>query len=96
LTFSDKYQSVIDQARNLVRPSLELSDKMMRHVAENSPKGLRERITQTVEKPGKRLRSILLFLLAQSNGGTKDLERMACAASSVEMLHLQALCTTML
>jgi len=91
LTFYDKYQSVIEEARNLVKPALELSDKMMRRVAENSPKGLRERITQTVERPGKRLRSILLFLLAQSNGEIKDLERMACAASSVEMLHLASL-----
>jgi len=91
LTFSDKYQSVIEEARNLVKPSLELSDKMMRSVAENSPKGLRERITQTVERPGKRLRSILLFLLSQSNGKAKDLERMARAASSVEMLHLASL-----
>jgi len=91
LNFTDKYQSVIEEARNLVRPSLELSDKMMRRVAENSPKGLRERITQTVEKPGKRLRSILLFLLAHSNGEATSLERMACAASSVEMLHLASL-----
>jgi geranylgeranyl pyrophosphate synthase len=93
LTFSDKYQCVIEEARNLVMPSLELSDKMMRQVAENSPQGLRERITQTVEKPGKRLRSILLFLLSQSNGKTKekDLERTAKAASSVEMLHLASL-----
>jgi len=91
LTFLDKYQCVIKEARNLVKPSLELSDKMMRQVAENSPKGLRERITQTVEKPGKKLRSILLFLLAQSNGETKDLERAARAAASVEMLHLASL-----
>jgi geranylgeranyl pyrophosphate synthase len=91
LTFSDKYQHVIEEARNLVKPSLELSDKMMRCVAENSPHGLRERITQTVERPGKRLRSILLFLLAQSNGEIKDLERVARAASSVEMLHLASL-----
>jgi len=91
LNFSDKYQNVIEKARSLVRPSLELSDKMMRRVAENSPKGLRERIMLTVEKPGKRLRSILLFLLAQSNGEAKSLERMASAASSVEMLHLASL-----
>ena len=91
MTFSNKYQYVIKKARSLVAPSLKLSDKMMRHVAENSPKGLRERITQTVERPGKRLRSILLFLLAQSNGEVKDLERIARAASSVEMLHLASL-----
>jgi len=91
LIFSDKYQYIIEEARNLVKPSLELSDKMMRQVAKNSPQGLRERITQTVERPGKRLRSILLFLLSQSNGEIKDLERMAKAASSVEMLHLASL-----
>jgi len=87
----DKYQSVIKEARDMVKSSLDLSDEMMRQVAENSPKGLRERITQTVEKPGKRLRSILLFLLSQSNGEKKNLERMARAAASVEMLHLASL-----
>ena len=91
MIFSDKYQYIIEEARNLVKPSLELSDKMMRQVAKNSPQGLRERITQTVERPGKRLRSILLFLLSQSNGEIKDLERTARAASSVEMLHLASL-----
>ena len=91
MNFSDKYQDVIKEARSLVQPALDLSSAMMREVAENSPSGLRERITQTVERPGKRLRSILLFLLAKSNGKTDDLKRMAKAASSVEMLHLASL-----
>jgi len=91
LNFSDKYQDVINQARKLVQPALDLSDRMMREVAERSPSGLRERITQVVERPGKRLRSILLFLLASSNGETRDLKRMARAAASVEMLHLASL-----
>ena len=91
MDFSDKYQEVIEQARKLVQPALDLSDKMMREVAENSPSGLRERIAQVVERPGKRLRSILLFLLASSNSETKDLERMARVAASVEMLHLASL-----
>ena len=90
MNFSDKYQDVIKEARSLVQPALDLSAKMMLEVAEKSPAGLRERITQTVERPGKRLRSILLFLLAKSNG-EKDLKRMACAAASVEMLHLASL-----
>jgi geranylgeranyl pyrophosphate synthase len=87
----DKYQNVIKKARSLVQPALDISDKMMREVAKNSPPGLRERISQTVERPGKRLRSILLFLLAQSNGKIKDLERVARVAASVEMLHLASL-----
>jgi geranylgeranyl pyrophosphate synthase len=91
LNFADKYQSVIEEARCLVQPALDLSDKKMREVAKNSPSGLRKRITQIVERPGKRLRSILLFLLAQSNGEAKDLERMANVASSLEMLHLASL-----
>jgi len=91
LIFPDKYQNVIQEARNLVQPALDLSDKMMRQVAANSPRGLRERITQLVERPGKKLRSILLFLLAQSNGEKGNLERMAKVAASVEMLHLASL-----
>jgi len=91
LNFSNKYQSIIKKARGMVQPSLDLSDKMMREVAEKSPRGLRERITQTVARPGKRLRSVLLFLLAQSNGEMKNLRRAASAASSVEMLHLASL-----
>ncbi|MDR2581725.1 MAG: polyprenyl synthetase family protein [Fibromonadaceae bacterium] len=89
--FSYKYQKAIKKARSLVQPALDLSDKIMRNVAENSPQGLRERITQTVARPGKRLRPILLFLLAQSNGEIKNLERVARAAASVEMLHLASL-----
>ncbi|MDR1811871.1 MAG: polyprenyl synthetase family protein [Candidatus Fibromonas sp.] len=91
MNFTDKYQDVIREARRLVKPALDLSDRMMREVARKSPSGLRERITQTVERPGKRLRSILLFLLAQSNGEIKDLKRMANVAASVEMLHLASL-----
>ena len=89
--FSYKYQKAIKKARNLVQPALDLSDKMMRDVAENSPQGLRERITQIVARPGKKLRSILLFLIAQSNGEIKKLERAARAAASIEMLHLASL-----
>ena len=91
MNLSNKYQDVIKEARNLVRPLLDLSDKMIREVAKNSPPGLRERVVQTVERPGKRLRSILLFLLAKSNGEIKHLERAAKAAASVEMLHLASL-----
>ena len=91
MNFSDKYQDVIKEARSLVQPALDLSAQMMREVAEKSPEGLRERVTQTVGRLGKRLRSILLFLLAESNGEAKDLKRMARAAASVEMLHLASL-----
>jgi len=91
VNFSDKYQDVIKEARSLVQPALDLSAQMMREVAEKSPEGLRERVTQTVGRLGKRLRSILLFLLAESNGEAKDLKRMARAAASVEMLHLASL-----
>jgi len=91
LNFTSKYKNVIKEARSLSQPALDLSEKMMRSVAENSPNGLRERITQTIVRPGKRLRSILLFLLAQSNGKVENWERAACAASSVEMLHLASL-----
>jgi geranylgeranyl pyrophosphate synthase len=91
MNFSNKYHNVIKEARALVQPALDLSDKMMQEVAEKSPHGLREKITQTVTRPGKRLRSILFFLLAGSNGGIKDLERAAKVASSVEMLHLASL-----
>jgi len=91
LNFTDKYQNVIKEARRLVQPALDLSDKMMQDVAKKSPLGLKERITQTVKRPGKRLRSILLFLLAQSNGEIKDIKRVASVAASVEMLHLASL-----
>jgi geranylgeranyl pyrophosphate synthase len=91
MNFTNKYQKAIKKARSMVQPSLDMSDKLMRRVAENSPIGLRERIAQTIARPGKRLRSVLLFLLAQSNGEMKDLERAARAASSVEMLHLASL-----
>ncbi|MDR0515902.1 MAG: polyprenyl synthetase family protein [Fibromonadaceae bacterium] len=91
MNFSLKYQRTIKQARDMVKSPLELSNSMMLSVAEKSPNGLRERITQTVARPGKRLRSILLFLLVQSNGEIKNLERAARVAASVEMLHLASL-----
>jgi len=91
LFFSNKYHNVIEEARNLVQPALDLSAQMMREVAENSPPKLKKHFIQAIERPGKRLRSILLFLLASSNGGIKDLERAAKAAASVEMLHLASL-----
>ncbi|MCL2100832.1 MAG: polyprenyl synthetase family protein [Fibromonadales bacterium] len=92
MIFTNKYQSVIKEARNLVQPVLDLSSEMMREVALNSPAGLRGRITQTVERPGKRLRSILLFLLAKSkNNEINDLSRVAKVAVSIEMLHLASL-----
>jgi geranylgeranyl pyrophosphate synthase len=90
--FPNKFQNAVKEAKSLVQPALDLSSKMMQEVALNSPVGLRERITQTVERPGKKLRSILLFLLAKSkNNEINDLERAARAAASIEMLHLASL-----
>lgn len=85
------YQNVVRTARDHVRSGLELSDTIMQQVAEAAPGELRRRMLQLSERKGKRIRSTLLFLLAETGPVPHDPLRVAKAAASVEMLHLASL-----
>lgn len=85
------YQQVVQVARSHVQPGLDLSDSLMLQVAEQAPGELCKRMTQLSSRKGKRIRSILLFLLAETGEKPADPLRAARAAASVEMLHLASL-----
>lgn len=85
------YQQVVQVARNHVQSGLDLSDTLMLQVAEQAPGELGKRMAQLSSRKGKRIRSILLFLLAETGTSPYDPQRAARAAASVEMLHLASL-----
>lgn len=85
------YQQIVQVARNHVQAGLDLSDSLMLQVAEQAPGQLSTRMVQLSSRKGKRIRSILLFLLAETGLAPHDPLRAARAAASVEMLHLASL-----
>ncbi len=88
---STTYQHIVQQARQHVQSGLDLSDSMILDIARQAPGELCGRMEQICSRKGKRIRSILLFLLAETGVQPHDAERAARAAAGVEMLHLASL-----
>jgi octaprenyl-diphosphate synthase len=85
------FQTVLGQARELVKEQLALAEKKIMQVAETAPAGISERLLSLFSRKGKRIRSTLLCLISHCGTGTPDFERIASACASVELLHLASL-----
>ena len=84
-------QTVLAQARKLVQEQLELTEKVIFGVAKNAPAGINERLESLFQRKGKRIRSTLLCLIAQSGSQKPDSLRVAHACAGIELLHLASL-----
>ena len=87
----EDFQTVLSQARGLVREQLELTEKVILNVAKNAPAGIGERLESLFQRKGKRIRSTLLCLIAQSGTQKPDSLRVAQACAGIELLHLASL-----
>ncbi len=85
------FQSVLNQARELVQDLLQQTEDVITNVAKNAPAGIAERLDSLFQRKGKRIRSTLLCLIAQSGSTQPDAERVAHACAGVELLHLASL-----
>ena len=85
------FQTVLSQARALVQEQLQLTEKVILGVAKNAPAGICERLESLFLRKGKRIRSTLLCLIAQSGAQKPDSLRVAHACAGIELLHLASL-----
>lgn len=85
------FQTVLSQARDLVKDLLQMTDDVIMDVAKNAPAGISERLTELFQRKGKRIRSTLLCLIAQSGSTAPDAKRVAHACAGIELLHLASL-----
>ena len=85
------FQVVLGQARALVQEQLERTEQVIMQVAENAPAGISDRLVSLFGRKGKRIRSTLLSLIANCGEKAPDLDRVAHACASVELLHLASL-----
>jgi octaprenyl-diphosphate synthase len=90
-TSKAEFQTVLTQARALVQEQLELTEKVIFGVAKNAPAGIGERLESLFQRKGKRIRSTLLCLIAQSGSQKPDSFRVAHACAGIELLHLASL-----
>ena len=86
-----EFQTVLKQARELVQEQLELTEKVILGVAKNAPAGISERLESLFQRKGKRIRSTLLCLIAQSGAQKPESSRVAHACAGIELLHLASL-----
>ena len=86
-----EFQTVLAQARALVQEQLELTEKVIFGVAKNAPAGIGERLEALFQRKGKRIRSTLLCLIAQSGAQKPEPLRVAHACAGIELLHLASL-----
>lgn len=85
------FQVVLGQARELVSESLERTEQVIMQVAETAPAGISDRLVSLFGRKGKRIRSTLLCLIANCGEKAPDVNRVAHACASVELLHLASL-----
>ena len=85
------FQTVLGQARELVRDQLALTEQVIMQVAHSAPAGISDRLLSLFGRKGKRIRSTLLCLIANCGERAPDNLRVAHACASVELLHLASL-----
>lgn len=85
------FQTVLSQARELVKEQLAQTEKVIFDVAQKAPAGISERLESLFNRKGKRIRSTLLCLIAQSGFQKPDSLRVAHACAGIELLHLASL-----
>ena len=85
------FQVVLGQARELVKDQLALTEQVIMQVAETAPAGISERLVSLFGRKGKRIRSTLLCLISNCGEKAPDVNRVAHACASVELLHLASL-----
>lgn len=87
----DDFQSVLNQARDLVADQLQLTEQVIMDVAKNAPAGIAERLESLFQRKGKRIRATLLCLIAKTGEKQPDASRVAHACAGIELLHLASL-----
>lgn len=85
------FQVVLGQARELVHDQLAMTEDVIMHVAKTAPAGISDRLVSLFGRKGKRIRSTLLCLIANCGERAPDMDRVAHACASVELLHLASL-----
>ena len=85
------FQSVLGQARELVKDQLALTEQVILDVAKNAPAGISDRLATLFLKKGKRIRSTLLCLIANCGKNPADIGRVAHACAGIELLHSASL-----
>ncbi|WP_407444216.1 polyprenyl synthetase family protein [Fibrobacter sp.] len=85
------FQVVLGQARELVRDQLSMTENVIMRVAKTAPAGISDRLISLFGRKGKRIRSTLLCLIANCGEHAPDMDRVAHACASVELLHLASL-----
>ncbi|MBQ3839468.1 MAG: polyprenyl synthetase family protein [Fibrobacter sp.] len=85
------FQTVLGQARELVKDQLALTEQVILNVAKNAPAGISDRLAALFQKKGKRIRSTLLCLIANCGKSTVDVDRVAHACAGIELLHSASL-----
>ena len=85
------FQSVLSQARELVKDQLALTEQVILDVAKNAPAGISDRLSVLFQKKGKRIRSTLLCLIANCGKAPADKDRVAHACAGIELLHSASL-----
>lgn len=87
----EDFQAVLTQARGLVDTLLQETEDVIFGVAQNAPKGIRERLDSLFQRKGKRIRSTLLCLISQCGTEKPASNRVAHACAGIELLHLASL-----
>ena len=86
-----EFQTVLSQAREFVQEQLSLTEKIIFDIAKSAPAGISERLESLFKRKGKRIRSTLLCLIAQSGSQKPSDQRVAHACAGIELLHLASL-----
>lgn len=88
-----EFQNVLAKSRSFVSEPLALTEKLLLDVATSAPPALRHRLEQILSRKGKRIRAILLLLIANSKGAADadTMLKQASMAAGIELLHLASL-----
>lgn len=91
LSPKEKFRASLLKAQQSLTPELQYGEKLLKEIADNTDGELANRLITTLSRPGKRVRSTMIYLIAKSGSNSITAERMALVGTSIELLHLASL-----
>jgi octaprenyl-diphosphate synthase len=88
----EHFKTALLLAQESIQKELALAEQLLQNVVADAPwGGLKERLQVTLSRPGKRVRSTVMYLLAKCGSQEPDSDRMARVGAAIEALHLASL-----
>lgn len=91
ITPKEKFKESLINAQLSLNEELTLGAKLLDNIVDEAADELSEKLRTILSRPGKRVRSTIIYLIAKSGSNNPSTKRMALVGVAIELVHLASL-----